>query len=137
MINKIKNFFNDGHFDTYKKIAAFSAQVGIVLNIFLTSMFFATYEVDTAGVAEAFKNTFNSIYVAVIGSATAIAVVIIACCLVTIMTTKNQRKIEEMMTWVKSVCIAWVFLFLTSIIINFIIALVGDAINGNSNEILF
>lgn len=137
MINKIKGFFMDGHQSTYKKVAAFFTQAGIVLGMAAQGVFWAGYEINTDGIADQFKATFNDVYFAIIGSATAIAVAIIACCLVNIMTTKNMRKIEEMQTWIKSVCIAWVCLMCVSLIINFIKALVGDAINGHSNEILF
>lgn len=85
--------------------------------IFSGNAFFAGYTIDTSGAEDSFRNFFNETYGIIIGSATLIAVCLIAINIVTIMSSKNQRKIEQAVTWIKAIAIAWLFLCLISLVI--------------------
>lgn len=61
------------------------------------------------------ENQVNEIYLLLSGSATLIAVVMIAINLVTIMTSKNQRKLETSVAWIKGIIIAWACIMLAGV----------------------
>lgn len=111
---------------TYKCVSFF---VFVLMLIEISSnLFFA------ADTGNPFINTFNDIYVAIAGSATLIAVCLIAINLVTIMTSKNQRKTEQAVTWIKAIATAWLFLMMISVFITMIKGFVGNVNKKDFNS---
>lgn len=115
--NKLNNFLNK---ENLKKIKIYSIAT-IVTTFFLylsnINLFFASYTIDLSGAEAAFKTLFNDVYGMFIGAVSIIAVTLIAYNIFLIMTSKNQRKIDESYTWIKAIIIAWVCFMSMSIII--------------------
>lgn len=111
---------------TYKCASLF---VFILMIIGISSnLFFAT---DSGN---PFIGVFNDVYKAFIGVSTTLAVFLVAVNLITIMTSKNQRKTEQAVTWIKAIAVAWLFLMLTSVFIVIIKSAVGDVNKKGSNS---
>lgn len=115
----IKNMSEDDKL-IYNKVFKGALLFSILVAMFIllsNNSFNASYTIDTSGAETAFKKLFNDTYVIIIGVATSIAVCIVAINIVTIMTSKNQRKTEQAVTWIKAVAIAWFCLMVISLII--------------------
>lgn len=117
--DKVKNISEEDKC-IYNKVFKGALLFSILMAMFIllsNNSFNASYTIDTSGAETAFKKLFNDTYVIIIGVATSIAVCIVAINIVTIMTSKNQRKTEQAVTWIKAVAIAWFCLMVISLII--------------------
>lgn len=129
MKNKIENLSDDEkkiYNITYKATSIFCIillLIGACSNLFIA-----------ADNSNPFASTFNSVWLVVAGSATAIGVCLIAINIVTIMTSKNQRKTEQAVTWIKAIAIAWLFLMIIGIFITLIQQMVGNVNTSGSNS---
>lgn len=124
----------------YNKVFKGALLFSIFMAMFIvlsSNSFNASYTVDTSGAETAFKKLFNDTYAIIIGVATSIAVCIVAINIVTIMTSKNQRKVEQAVTWIKAVAIAWFCLMIISLIIAAIKTDFMDPATSGSNAPLF
>jgi cytochrome bd-type quinol oxidase subunit 2 len=142
-INEKRNNLSDAEKKIYGKVIKGSSIYMILFLLFSTFgsfLFRADYTVDADAAQEAFAELFNSLYGIIIGVATVLAVVIVAYNILIIMTSKNTRKVEESITWIKAVCIAWLCLMCLSVIITLIKGFASDLGKqgtGNSSGPLF
>lgn len=87
-----------------------------------------------------FKSFINEFYGWFLGIATVLAVVIIAANLCILMTSKNQRKVEECVAWIKSVAVAYICFLLVSIFIKMgeqLFNSIDTKANGSGANVLF
>ncbi len=98
---------------------------------------FGLYKVDDSGALYIFKRIFNIIYTAVLPAASVMASTLIAYHICMIMTSKNQRKIDNSYTSVKSVATVWMYIMLTSVFITLAVQGFDSIVNSNfANPIL-
>ena len=130
LINKIKKL-PSWELSLYKNAVNFGLSFGAFLSM-LTIPFMA-YTIDSEAVWMGFRNLFNSLYGVVVGIATIVAVTLIAYNIIVLMISKNDKKAEVAMAWIKAIIIAWLCLMCMSIIIKLIksVALINTGTDRN------
>lgn len=95
------------------------------------------YTVETDETLSIFKSLFNIIYTALLPTTSVIAATLIAYHICMIITSKNQRKIDNSYTSVKSVATVWMYIMLTSVFITLAVQGFDSIVNSNfANPIL-
>ena len=111
----------------YKKcfIGASIFAVCVFSFLLLQNTFLANAVSEARNEAEGFVTDIVKL---VVPGSTVIAVCLVAINIVTIMTTKNQKKIESSIAWIKGICVAWACLQC----INVLILIIKLAVTGKS-----
>lgn len=80
------------------------------------------------------ENFVTDIVKLVVPGSTVIAVCLVAINIVTIMTTKNQKKIESSLAWIKGICVAWACLQCINVLILIIkLVVTGKSTGADAN----
>lgn len=88
------------------------------------------YTVDTDGTLYIFQRMFNMIYSALLPLASVLACTLVGYNYCLIMTSKNQRKIDESYTHIKVVAKTWIYIMLTSVFITLAVQGFSTAVNS-------
>ena len=88
------------------------------------------YEVDANGALYIFQRMFNMIYSSLLPLASVLACTLVGYNYCLIMTSKNQRKIDESYTHIKVVAKTWIYIMLTSVFITLAVQGFSTAVNS-------
>lgn len=95
------------------------------------------YEIDVSGAEYIFKKVFNIIYTSLLPFASILAATLTAYNLTLMMTTKNQRKVDETYTYIKAIWKVWLYIMLTNVIITLAVQGFTEIVNSpHANPII-
>ena len=120
---KAKNFANEAKANVNYAMTRMTTGAMLATSTLLMTVY-ADDEVGSDLVAKV-KNIASKAYGLIVGVSSFVAALFVAVCLFNMMLSKDEKKVNSSMDWLKRIIVCWVCIFLVSALFNWLISNLG------------
>lgn len=120
---KVKSFANEAKANVNYAMTRMTTGAMLATSTLLMTVY-AEDDIGTDLVAKV-KNIASKAYGLIVGVSSFVAAVFVAVCLFNMMLSKDEKKVNSSMDWLKRIIVCWVCIFLVSALFNWLISNLG------------